>query len=66
MASGSLIRYEGKRGITWRIKYVDVSSRQVMETVGAERDGITEKKARELLRSGRSTYVGRRTAGRGR
>lgn len=49
MSSGSVIRYDGKRGTVWRIKYADASGRQVMETVGAERDGVTEKDARELL-----------------
>ena len=49
MASGSVIRYQGKRGTVWRIKYRDASGAQVMETIGAEREGITEKKARELL-----------------
>jgi integrase len=49
MANGSVIPYHGKRGTVWRIKYRDASGRQVMETVGAERDGMTEKRARELL-----------------
>jgi integrase/recombinase XerD len=49
MASGSVIPYHGKRGTVWRIKYRDASGTQVMETVGAERDGMTEKKARGLL-----------------
>jgi integrase len=44
-----VIEYRGKRGTVWRIKYVDASGRQVMETVGAERDGMTEERARELL-----------------
>ena len=39
MASGTVIRYDGKRGTVWRIKYADATGRQVMETVGAERDG---------------------------
>jgi integrase len=46
----AVIRYEGKRGVVWRIKYVDADGQQVMETVGAERDGITEKKAAAELR----------------
>ena len=49
MRSGHVVRYDGKRGVTWRIKYTDATGKQVMETVGAERDGITEKKARDLL-----------------
>src|SRR5688572_21193969 len=50
MPSGAcVVRYEGKRGVVWRIKFADASGRQVMETVGAERDGWTRKKAREAL-----------------
>ena len=49
MPNGSVIRYQGRRGTVWRIKYRDGAGRQVMETVGAERDGVTEKKAREEL-----------------
>ena len=49
MANGSVVRYDGKRGTVWRIKYPDADGKQVMETVGAERDGVTEKQARELL-----------------
>jgi integrase len=30
----SVIRYEGKRGVVWRIKYRDASGRQVVETLG--------------------------------
>jgi hypothetical protein len=51
---GSVIRYRGKRGVVWRIKYQDASGRQVMETVGAERDGVTEQQAREALEDRRS------------
>jgi integrase len=47
---GSVIRYDGKRGVVFRIKYEDADGKQVMETVGAERDGWTEKKARTELR----------------
>jgi integrase len=51
MPSGAaVIRYAGKRGVVWRIKYRDAASRQVMETVGAERDGVTRKQAEAELR----------------
>jgi integrase/recombinase XerC len=51
MPSGSgVVRYEGKRGIVWRIKFRDASGRQVMETLGAERDGWTRRKAEAELR----------------
>jgi integrase len=47
---GSVIEYRGKRGVVWRIKYADASGKQVMETVGAERDGVTRKQAEAELR----------------
>ena len=51
MPRGSaVIRYDGARGTTWRIKYGDSDGRQVMETVGAERDGWTKAKAEAELR----------------
>ena len=49
-AGAALIRYQGKRGIVWRIKYLDAEGRQVMETLGPEREGWTEKKAEAELR----------------
>jgi integrase len=50
MPSGSVIRYEGSRGVVWRVKYRDATGRQVMETVGAERDGVTRRQAEAELR----------------
>lgn len=50
MPSGSVIKYEGKRGVVWRIKYRDAGGTQVQETIGAERDGVTEKQAKAELR----------------
>jgi integrase len=55
----AVIPYDGKRGRTWRIKYVDADGRQTMETVGAERDGVTRKKAEAELRE-RQVKVERR------
>jgi integrase len=49
MASGSVVRYAGKRGLVWRIWYRDADGKQAMETVGSERDGVTERRAREVL-----------------
>jgi integrase len=50
MPSGAaVVRYEGRRGIVWRIKYRDATGKQVQETVGAERDGVTWKHANEAL-----------------
>ena len=51
MPSGAcVIRYEGARGVVWRVKYTDAEGRQVQETVGAERDGVTRKHAAAELR----------------
>jgi integrase len=51
MPRGSaVVRYDGKRGTVWRIKYADADGKQVMETVGAERDGWTQTKAEAELR----------------
>lgn len=50
MRSGSVIRYDGKRGAVWRIRYRDADGVRVRETLGAEADGWTETKAREALR----------------
>ena len=46
----SVRRYDGKRGTVWRIQFVDAAGVQVQETIGAERDGITEKHAEAELR----------------
>ena len=46
----SIIEYRGKRGVVYRIKYSDADGRQVMETVGAERDGVTRRQAEAELR----------------
>jgi hypothetical protein len=37
----SVIEYHGKRGVVYRVKYVDSLGTQVQETIGAERDGVT-------------------------
>jgi integrase len=46
----AVIPYRGKRGVVWRVKYADADGKQVMETVGAERDGVTRKQAEAELR----------------
>ncbi|SRR6266545_6056305 len=51
MPSGAaVIRYTGKRGVVFRIKYRDAAGRQTMETIGSERDGWTRRKAEAELR----------------
>lgn len=46
----AVIPYHGKRGTVWRVKFVDADGRQVKETIGAERDGVTRKQAEAELR----------------
>lgn len=51
MPSGAcVIRYAGKRGVVWRIKYADADGRQAMETLGPEGEGWNRKKAETELR----------------
>jgi integrase len=46
MPSGAcVLRYEGKRGVTWSVKFRDADGRQVRELLGHERDGWTAQKA---------------------
>jgi integrase len=45
-----VIPYRGKRGVVWRIKYADADGKQVMETLGPEREGWTQRKAEAELR----------------
>jgi integrase len=49
MANGSVVRYEGKRGTVYRIKYRDASGKQVQETLGNARDGWSERRANQAL-----------------
>jgi integrase len=48
--SGAVIEYRGKRGTVFRIKYSDAAGKQVMETLGAAREGWTRRKAKTELR----------------
>jgi integrase len=45
-----IVRYEGRRGVVWRVKYVDADGQQVQETIGREADGVTRKQAEAELR----------------
>jgi integrase len=50
MARGSaVIRYDGKRGAVWRIKYRDAAGKQVQETLGPAASGWTETRAQREL-----------------
>jgi len=46
----AVVEYRGKRGVVFRVKYIDAAGVQVQETLGAERDGWTRKKAEAELR----------------
>src|SRR6266511_1549665 len=49
MPSGAtVIRYQGKRYVVWRIKYRDAAGRQVQETLGREPAWNRERAQREL------------------
>jgi integrase len=45
----AVIRYEGKRKVTWYAKYQDATGRQVKERLGTETDGWTRQKAEREL-----------------
>src|SRR5215203_5826456 len=50
MPSGAcVVRYVGKRGVVWRIKYRDANGVQVQQTLGSEVDGWTRQKAEREL-----------------
>jgi hypothetical protein len=41
MASGCVLKYPGKRGVTWSMKFTDGDGRQVRELLGKASDGWT-------------------------
>ncbi|MCY4086969.1 MAG: N-terminal phage integrase SAM-like domain-containing protein [Actinomycetia bacterium] len=41
----AVVRYQGRHGTSWRIKFKDATGRQVMQTLGREAEGWTEQKA---------------------
>lgn len=45
------IKYDGKRGTVWKIKYRDADGVQVKETLGPASEGWTKRKAGEELRA---------------
>jgi Phage integrase, N-terminal SAM-like domain len=45
-----VVEYCGARGVVYRVKYADADGKQVMETVGATRDGVTRRQAEAELR----------------
>lgn len=47
----AVIKYEGKRGTVWRVKYRDATGRQAMETLGKASEGWTKRKAEAALRA---------------
>jgi hypothetical protein len=47
--SGGVVRYEGARGVVWRIRYRDADGRRVCDTVGLEAEGFTARMAEGKL-----------------
>ena len=59
MPSGAaVIKYPGKRGVVWYVKYRDAGGKQVKERLGPAREGWTKRKAEVALRA-RLTDVAR-------
>src|SRR5262245_21853511 len=48
MPSGCVLRYEGPRGVSWKLKYRDADGRQVKETLGREPEWDHRKAERAL------------------
>ena len=48
--NAAVIRYEGARGVSWKIKFRDADGRQVKRTIGRESDGVTRKHAEAAAR----------------
>ncbi len=46
-----VIKYDGKRGTVWRLKYRDATGRQVKETLGRVEEGWSKRKAEAELRA---------------
>jgi integrase len=53
---GSVYKREGKKGVTWCISYY-VNGKQVRETVGHHKNGVTERQAKEALKSREGAIV---------
>jgi integrase len=47
---GRIWRYEGKRGVRWRIRYTDAAGRRVLETLGREPEWNRKRAEAELRR----------------
>jgi integrase len=47
---GNVWRYEGPRGVVWRIRYRDASGRRVLETLGREPEWSRSRAEKELRR----------------
>jgi integrase len=47
---GRVWRYEGKRGIVWRIRYTDAAGKRVLETLGREPEWSRKQAESELRR----------------
>jgi hypothetical protein len=57
-SNACVLKYDGKRGVVWRIKFRDAAGRQVRETLGRADEGWTKRKGEAALRA-RLTDVAR-------
>jgi len=63
-AGAAVIQYQGQGGAVYRIKYTDAAGKQVLETLGPERDGWTDKKARVTFKGYAETWFEQEAAKR--
>ena len=47
---GRIWRYEGKRGVRWRIRYTDAAGKRMLETLGREPEWNRKRAEAELRR----------------
>ena len=47
---GRVWRYEGQRGVSWRIRYTDAAGKRVLETLGKEPEWSRKRAEQELRR----------------
>ena len=50
LSAGGVVRYAGRRGVTWKVRSLDADGHRVQETLGREEEGWTARRAEEELR----------------
>jgi integrase len=51
LANGSVVQYQSKRGVVYRLKYRDAAGKQIQETLGSALEGWSKRKAEQELRN---------------